>query len=144
MRESKAELTDRLRREGRWDAFVRRREVLKTEGVEAGEAWTMAAAEFPPATTPDAVQSKLSLTREALETLRGKPRVYFMEAIEWVCDHLDADWVQPSDDPDLQSWRLRAWARYSAATRTEFHRTFVVPLWKVQLERVENDLDYCE
>ncbi len=48
MRESKAELTDRLRREGRWDAFKKRREELKAGGVPAREAWYQAAAEFPP------------------------------------------------------------------------------------------------
>jgi hypothetical protein len=31
-RESKAELTDRLRREGRWEAFKERREQLKAAG----------------------------------------------------------------------------------------------------------------
>ena len=48
VRESKGELTDRLRREGRWESFVRRREQLKAEGVAASDAWDLAAAEFPP------------------------------------------------------------------------------------------------
>jgi len=47
-RESKAELTDRLRREGRFDEFKKRREKLKAEGIPANEAWYQAAAEFPP------------------------------------------------------------------------------------------------
>ena len=48
MRESKSELTDRLRREGRWDAFKKRREELKAAGTPAKQAWIQAAAEFPP------------------------------------------------------------------------------------------------
>ena len=47
-RESKAELTDRLRREGRFDEFKKRREELKAEGIPANEAWYQAAVEFPP------------------------------------------------------------------------------------------------
>jgi len=47
-RESKAELMDRLRREGRWDEFKRRREELKAQGVPAKQAWYQAAVEFPP------------------------------------------------------------------------------------------------
>lgn len=47
LRESKGELTTRLRREGKWESFVRRREQLKTEGVPPSEAWFQAAAEFP-------------------------------------------------------------------------------------------------
>ncbi|MEK6677600.1 MAG: hypothetical protein AABZ47_18345 [Planctomycetota bacterium] len=48
MRESKAELTDRLRREGRWEAFKKRREELKAGGMEAQDAWLVAREEFPP------------------------------------------------------------------------------------------------
>jgi len=48
MRESKAELTDRLRREGRWDAFKKCREELKSGGMAASDAWDVAAGEFPP------------------------------------------------------------------------------------------------
>lgn len=47
-RESKAELTDRLRREGRWEDFKKRREAIKASGVRAREAWVRAAGEFPP------------------------------------------------------------------------------------------------
>jgi len=49
VRESKGELTDRLRREGRWDAFKKRREDLKADGMAASDAWDVAAAEFPSA-----------------------------------------------------------------------------------------------
>ncbi|MDO8630197.1 MAG: hypothetical protein Q7R41_06860, partial [Phycisphaerales bacterium] len=87
MRESKAELTGRLRREGRWDAFKNRREELKAGGIPAGEAWTEAAAEFPPACTSNAVEPKQALTREELEALRRKPRISFAESVEWVCDY---------------------------------------------------------
>ena len=53
-RESKAELTDRLRREGRFEAFKKHREELKAQGVPAKEAWWQAATEFPAATEPPA------------------------------------------------------------------------------------------
>lgn len=142
MKESKGALADRLRREGRWDAFVRRREVLKTEGVEAGEAWTIAAAEFPPATPADAAQPNLSVSREELEALRSKPRVGFAQAIEWTLDHLDCEWVESSDAPDATSWSLLRWARSSPSARSEFHRSYAGKLWQAQLESVEDELDY--
>jgi hypothetical protein len=53
MRESKAELTDRLRREGRFDEFKKRREQLRVEGVPAKDAWQQAATEFPAPARPD-------------------------------------------------------------------------------------------
>ena len=135
MRESKADLTDRLRREGRWDAFMRRREQLKAEGVAAGEAWTEAAAEFPPGNASNAVEPKQALTREEVEALRRKPRVSFAESVEWVCDYMDAEWVQPSEAPDLRTWNLRAWARSSPAARAEFHRAYASRILQAQLEQ---------
>ena len=47
-RESNGELKRRLRREGRFNRFKFRREELKRQGVPEGEAWPIAAAEFPP------------------------------------------------------------------------------------------------
>jgi hypothetical protein len=135
MRGSKAELTDRLRREGRWDAFKQRREQLKAEGAAAGEAWTEAAAKFPPASASNAVEPKQALTREELEALRRKPRVSFAESVEGVCDYMDAQWVQPSEGPDLRTWNLRAWARSSPAARAEFHRAYASKILQAQLEQ---------
>ncbi|MFH1743384.1 MAG: hypothetical protein ABIH23_30630 [bacterium] len=45
---NKKELRERLQREGRWDAYVARREQLKAKGVTPSLAWRKAAAEFLP------------------------------------------------------------------------------------------------
>jgi hypothetical protein len=55
--ESKRELTDRLRADGRWPAFIHRREELKARGMSAAIAWRMAAAEFPPLVAGPAVNA---------------------------------------------------------------------------------------
>ncbi len=121
MRESKAELTDRLRREGRWDAFKQRREELKAGGTPAKQAWYEAAAEFPPP-----VQSATGEARTVdLEALKGKPAVSVVQVATWAFEQLDCDWILPADAPSPGAWSLREWARSSMAARTEFYRLFV-------------------
>lgn len=126
MRESKAELMDRLRREGRWEAFVRRREELKASGTSAGDAWRMAAAEFPPPAAPaSADPDGTAEPPPDLSCLCGKSGVSMLEAVQWVFDHLDAPWVQPVDAPSAGAWSLRDWARRHPGNRAEFYTTFV-------------------
>jgi AraC-like DNA-binding protein len=122
MRESKAELTDRLRREGRFEAFKKRREELKTNGTPAKQAWYEAAAEVPP---PVAQPSATVARCVDLQALKGKPAASVVQAATWAFEHLDADWVTPADAPSPGAWSLLEWARSSIATRTEFYRLFV-------------------
>lgn len=125
MRESKAELTDRLRREGRWEAFKKRREELKAAGTPAKQSWYEAAVEFPP---PDA-QPVVKATPEVdLQALQGKPAVSVVQAAAWAFEHLDADWIKPADAPSPGAWSLREWARSSMTARSEFYRTFVAKI----------------
>ena len=44
--ESRRALKERLIREGRWDAFVARREELKSQGLEPKAAWEQTIHEF--------------------------------------------------------------------------------------------------
>jgi hypothetical protein len=121
VRESKAELTDRLRREGRFEAFKKRREELKASGVPAPEAWYLAATEFPPPVTQPAAKASAA----DLRALKGKPAVSVVQAAAWAFEHLDADWVTPADAPSAGAWSMREWAKSNMAARTEFYRTFV-------------------
>ena len=121
MRESKAELTDRLRREGRFEAFKKRREELKANGTPAKQAWYQAATEFPAA---EHVPLQSAIPAEQLEALRGKYAVPTIEAAFWALEHLDTPWTQPADAPSAGAWSLLQWARQSPMTRTEFFRTF--------------------
>ena len=120
-RESKAELTDRLRREGRFDEFKKRREELKAEGIPANEAWYQAAVEFPAANGNGANGKAPNVDVSAL---KGKPPAPIVEAAAWVFENLDCEWVTPGEAPSAGAWSLLQWARSSMAARGEFYRTF--------------------
>ncbi len=122
MRESKAELTDRLRREGHWAAFKRRREELKAGGMAASDAWGVAAAEFPP---PDTHRANGAAPAVNLRALKGKPAVPVVQAATWAFEYLDADWIKPVDAPSAGAWSMREWAR---TRRTEFYKLFAAKL----------------
>lgn len=121
MRESKAELTDRLRSEGRFEAFKKRREELKAGGMPAADAWGVVAAEFPPA---DAQRPNGAAPAVDLRALKGKRAVSVVEAATWAFEYLDAGWIKPTDAPSLGAWSLRAWARSSMRARSEFYKMF--------------------
>ena len=125
MRESKAELTDRLRREGRWEAFKKRREELRANGTPAKQAWYQAAAEFPP---PVAQPAATAVPAVDLRALKGKPAVSIVQAAAWAFEQLDCDWVKPADAPSPGAWGRLEWARSSMMARSEFYRTFVAKL----------------
>ena len=133
MRESKAELTDRLRREGRWNDFVRRREQLKAEGMDASEAWGVAAEEFPP---PDAQRPNGKAPAADLRALKGKPPVPVVEAATWAFEYLDADWIKPADAPSAGAWSLRDWAR---TRRTEFYKLFAARIVMPPQEKAQEE-----
>lgn len=124
MRESKSELMDRLRREGQWEAFKKRREELKAGGMEAKPAWVEAAAEFP---SPSQVSIEVAPLVD-LSPLRGKPAVPIVDVIKWVMANLDVVGVMPAEAPSAGAWSMLYWARSSLSARGEFYRSFVVKL----------------
>ena len=124
MRESKADLPDRLRREGLGEAFKKRREELKAMGTPAKQSWYEAAVEFPPSDARPAAKAPVA----DLRALKGKPTVPVVQAAAWAFEHLDADWVTPADAPSAGAWSMREWARSSMATRSEFYKKFVAKL----------------
>lgn len=125
MRESKAELTDRLRREGRWEDFKRRREALKAQGMPPSDAWAVVADEFPALETKQPGGAARTVD---LRALKGKPAVSVVQAAAWAFEHLDTDWIEPADAPSAGAWSMREWARSSMTARSEFYRTFVAKL----------------
>lgn len=131
-RESKAELMDRLRREGRFEAFTNRREGLRAAGTLAKQAWYEAAVEFPP---PTVVADAPKPSPVDLEALKGKPTVPIDKAAAWVFDCLDADWITPADAPSPGAWSLLHWARTSNATRSDFYRLFAAKFMPTSQER---------
>jgi hypothetical protein len=129
--ESKGELTTRLRQEGRWDAFVKRREQLKAEGARAKDAWEQAAAEFPPVDVPVGAAVVVVVDPVELEALRGKEPVGMLEAVRWVFNFACVPWVKPGDAPSAGAWGLLQWAKRNPASLTEFYRTFAARLLTV-------------
>jgi hypothetical protein len=143
-RESKAELTDRLRQEGRFEAFKKRREELKASGVPAKEAWWQAAAEFPSPTAPPAPAKSPAID---LSALKGKKPIPVALMAAWVAENLDADWITPADAPSPGAWSMREWARSSPSTRSEFYKTFVAkivmpPQEALRRQKEEKDADH--
>lgn len=122
MRESKAELMDRLRREGRWDAFVRRREELKATGTDAASAWEIATAEIGPV-APAAETATAESDGPALAALARKPLISMSALLAWVFENLDTA-VGPADAPSAGAWSMRQSVRTNAATRNQFYATF--------------------
>lgn len=130
MRESKGDLTSRLRREGRWNEFVARREALKAEGLPAAEAWNAAAAEFPPP-TPQSDENAASgedVSGYDLSALDGKPQISMIKVVQWAFEHLDSPGVTPADAPSAGAWTMLTWARQNGDTRSEFMKTFMAKL----------------
>ena len=144
-RESKAELTDRLRREGRWDEFKARREQLKTEGVPAKHAWFQAAVEFAPEN--ESADDEL-VSRPDLAVLKNKPPVSVLEAAQWVFEHLDTDWIEPADAPSAGAWSLLQWARSSMTARSQFYKQFaqklVMPAQETECKAESHESDLME
>jgi hypothetical protein len=131
-RESKAELTDRLRREGRFEAFKARREELKRQGTPAGEAWPIAAEEFAPLedrkTSDDGGSASGNLSDADTAALLNKVPAPLPQVIGWVFNALDLHGLRPIDAPSTGAWSLLTWARSNARNRTVFYTVFVPKL----------------
>jgi len=141
MRESKAELTDRLRREGKFDAFKKRREDLKAGGMAAGDAWDVAAEEFP---SLDAKPDPGTLPKADRRALKGKLPVSIAQAAARAFEQLDCDWIKPADAPSPGAWGMLEWARSSMTARSEFYRTFVAKLMMPPQEETRKKKETAE
>ena len=140
MHESKAELKDRLREDGNWEAFIRCREQLKADGMPASDAWDAAAEEFP---APDGDQPDETAPTVDLRALKDKPPVSVVDAAGWAFEHLDANWISPADAPSSGAWSLREWARSNLRTRSEFYKMFAGRLVSVPQkasQQAENEM----
>lgn len=129
--ESKIEVTDRLRREGRWDAACRFRDELKrrlqAEGrtrKEANEqAWQAMIAEFPPLPGDEPLDYA---DDELGEPANDGDTVDIVADLRWVYRTLGRKRVQPNDPPPGPgALGLLRWAR---ANQTRFYDTLVPKL----------------
>ena len=141
MQESRIELTDRLRGEGRWseasrfkDSVIRE---LRQQGMKkteaADEAWVRMAAEYPAVAmefpdnegTPTFEQSDDVESMLARLDSGGQPNL--AHDTWWVYEHLDDSQVAAMDCPSLGAWSLLCWARQY---RSRFFEQFLPKLIK--------------
>lgn len=132
MTESKIDLTDRLRREGRWAEASRFKDTALTDfrskGMKKAEAteaaWDAMEEAFPPLSPvepPKVSQGVESLTVPAvpeeeagIDSLlerTGNNDADLPRDVLWAYDHLENRRVKPHDAPSLGAWSLLKWAR---------------------------------
>ena len=139
MNESKIELTERLRREGRWpEASLfkdRLKAKLRSDGMtktDAGEeAWRRMAAQYPPLANigeavPEAPDATIGEPSPAPRPRGTEPDIDIDALLErigdrqppdlvrdtlWVYENLPNRRVKPADAPSCGAWALLEWAR---------------------------------
>jgi hypothetical protein len=124
MRESKSQLTDRLRREGRFDDFKRRREELKAEGIPAKYAWYQAAVEFPREHLTPAAEPLIPWSKAGHIVKAAK------DDLEWLLRALPVQ-IPPrvaASNPKLHAILLAL--RSDPALRSQFHSLVLARLAK--------------
>jgi len=159
-RESARQLEERLRREGRWDEFKRRRKELAQEmGGLSKEVRLRAAEEFPsldakPMQEDDGGTERLERKRpraepgdrgfrvsvppvaEWPEHWRGKPAKPRASDIEWVLHNVVHPDPRPEDCPSPFAWGLLEFAKHSL-----FNYGFVVQNLLVRLLPSKAEVD---
>ena len=125
MVEGKIAITERLRKEGRWEEASKfrdeARQRLRTDGKSkheaAEEAWALMAQEFPTlaSTTLDdeALTSLDDLDPEELATLADGLHTDLARDVLWVYANLENRRATVKDAPCLGAWSMLRWARGS-------------------------------
>jgi hypothetical protein len=164
--ESKIELTERLRKEGRWseasvfkDAEVKR---LRSEGVRSVEAkeqaWRLMAEKFPPIgqplhaafadpapgeRAPSAAMAQTADNPEVDAMLEGiaEGRSSLVADTFWVYENLEQKRIMPDEAPSRGAWSLLQWARQY---RSRFFEQFLPKAMKDADDSTERDLIAAE
>ena len=129
--ESKEALKNRLKSEGRWDEFIRYREDLKAQGVDAKSAWAKARAKFQPVPEgavvlnddSDGMDGDSSNSGICLGEFDDKPAVTARAVVQWVFDHIDVADVKPADAPSSGAWSFLQRVRTYPDLLKEFYRS---------------------
>lgn len=124
MTESKIELTERLRRESRWEEASRFKDTavkdFRDKGMKRSEAseaaWEAMATAFPPlppAAGTDALGGSDEGDNELIDVdvMAAKQPHDFARDVQWVYAHLADRNVQPQNAPTAGAWALLIWAR---------------------------------
>ena len=120
MTESKIDLTDRLRREKRWEEAAQYKDStakqLRDGGMKRGEAneaaWESMAEKYPPLAAPQEEESNQDLEFSAEQTAGlppGSLEDFFTDA-DWVYGNLERGEVDPATAPSSGALALLKWA----------------------------------
>lgn len=104
-----AELRDRLKAEGKWEAFTEKRRELRGSGESPTSAFAAALRfvdESPRPSGPGPLASG--------SVFEGK-RASRAEEFDWVVAHLYVEDARPEDAPDAQAWTILQMCRRSPA-----------------------------
>ncbi|WP_146660749.1 hypothetical protein [Anaerohalosphaera lusitana] len=133
--ETKEQFKKRLKREGRWDEFIKLREGLKRDELSPKEAWAKARREFEPdfgnqgldATVADlsdggdsGLDSGDGISRDIYQ---NRPNVTARAVVQWVFDHIDVADVRPEDAPSSGAWNFLQRVRTYPELLKEFYRS---------------------
>ncbi len=145
MDESKIEMTERLRAEGRWgeasrykDETLRR---LRAEGMKKAEAaelaWQRMAEKYPPHSPPAAWEEVVPADEDIDDLVEriGDQRPDLVRDTLWAYEHLADRRAMPNDAPSAGAWALLAWARQYR------NRFFEMVLPKAMNARSQDDED---
>jgi hypothetical protein len=147
--ESRRALKERLIREGRWDAFVARREDLKCQGLEPKAAWEQTIHEFEQvseqkqtgvAKSADSTDGSGDVSAVVLDCkVRNAGGASPRKVVEWVFDNLLVDSLKPDDAPSPGAWALLQDLKQYPDLRKEFYRS----IWS-KLLPTKTELDAAE
>jgi len=144
-KESRGELRTRLTADGRWRAFIARRDQFVSEGHPKSDAHALAAQEFGPEPGPEDGAAAVAGPGEPSEVLdsphprvldfyvareifEGKPTSRLREDILWVYNTLCISDVKPEDAPSSGAWALLVTTRQLQTTRAAFYKDLVSKL----------------
>ena len=141
--ENRRERTERLKKEGRWDAYLDRLEELKGSGISDAKAGKQAKAEFAPkldfaprakAENPDGLYKS---------DFAGRPEVSARDVVMWIFDNILILDVAAEDAPSAGAWAYLMEIRTSPIIRSEFYRT-VYPKLLPSKAQIDNEARYTD
>ena len=144
MTESKIDLTDRLRREKRWEEAAQYKDStakkLRDGGMKRGaanqEAWEAMAEKYPPIEAPEEDEPDLEFTPEEIAHLSPGSLENFPEDVSWVYSHLELRDADIGSAPSAGAVGLLSWAR---ANKADYFAK-ILPR-AIQLQEKQSDQD---
>lgn len=143
--ENSTDAAARLKREGRWEDFSRRKGELEAAGASKKDAHVRALLEFAPLKPIDALPGQVQTDFGAAPPVLGQTTEYketlsYKDAVSWVFDNMDVDNVNWKTCPSSGAFSMLKMVRENAQMRFEFFKSIMPRLLpsKSELERGED------